>query len=75
MERENTMLNVMFLMVGIATFNKPACETTSPRLDGTRVTVCSGRVTRIEDNNGVVVTRIGSSIRVEDGRVWTLEVK
>lgn len=65
-----------FIFLGLIAVQQPnPCHTVGPRLDGTRVTVCNGRVTRIEDSAGTVITRVGSSIVVDDGRVWVLEVK
>lgn len=38
---------MLSLILAIVVNLHPACETYAPRLDGTQVTVCDGRVTRV----------------------------
>lgn len=41
------MLSLVLAIVVQLQTTAPKCETYAPRLDGTQVTVCDGRVTRV----------------------------
>lgn len=42
------MTTILLFLATLAANPAPKCETYAPRLDGTQVTVCDGRVTRVE---------------------------
>lgn len=42
----NTLILLVNLVLSSAP-NAPACETVGPRLDGTTVTICDGRVVKV----------------------------
>lgn len=65
------------LAIMLRTVSPPTCETYAPRLDGTEVTVCSGRVVRVAMAPRVFVDYIDScdgtaTVMSESGAVWTI---
>jgi hypothetical protein len=70
------MLATIFAM--LATVSPPSCETFAPRIDGTEVTVCSGRVVRVGLAPRVWVETIDSHERrarvvSETGATWEID--
>jgi len=50
-------MTILLLLWNLLGAQPSVCETVGPRLDGTYVTICDGRVTAVSDGNGNVHRR------------------